>query len=548
MSYQDDKELNDIIAEAMKKRNDLQGLHSDSNHKASTVELLSSAQSGLHISGNSDRQQNADAPLTFSGASSSYSRQSAPRQASSSGPQRQTKSAGAARQTPSSGIPQRRTAPTGRQQPHSGERTGSSQNVKKAPQPQNRPDTSKRPPRSASYADMSRSNEGRTQRAAHNAKKPSHSPKSGNNNNKGSKKGGAKEEIKRWSLKKKIIAVLLILLIILVILGTIAFVFIMTKLDMVNTVDRGYDNSIYNSIESDSDLDPTLPNSPSSDIDALNSQIDNIINNSTPIKFSDDVYNILLIGTDARNTTERGRSDSMILVSLNKKTKTIVLTSIMRDIWISIPGKSNGRINSAYAWGGADLLIQTIESHFKVRIDKFVRVNFFSFEEVIDSVGGVEITVSDAEAKGMEGALRELNKLEGVDPTTDFLGHGGTYILNGKQALAYARLRYVGNADFERTERQRRVLEQILKRAKGLSMLELNDCLDTLLPLLTTDLTKGEMLGLIVDAPTYLGYDIVQQRIPADGMFTDMTIGGAQVLGIDFEKTTEYMIETIYSE
>ena len=352
--------------------------------------------------------------------------------------------------------------------------------------------------------------------------------------------GGKRQAKKKWTTKKKVLLVLLIILLIIMIAIAAVGIYIMTKLDKVNVVDRTYDNSIYDSIE----IDPgeyvqpngsSVPDSPDSVIDELQSQIDSNVQSSTPIRFSDDVLNILLIGTDARTHDYRGRSDSMILVSIHKETKQIVMTSIMRDIYIMIPGIGYSKLNHSYAWGGADLLIQTIESNFKIRIDKFVQVDFLSFESVIDAVGGVDMYINAA----------EMETLKDVIPNN----HGeGMYHLNGKQALRFARIRYVGNADFERTQRQRRVLQEILKKAQDLSIFELNDLLDTMLPLLTTDMSKGEMLDLIMHSVSYLGYERVEQRVPADGMWWSVWVDGMDCLGIDFNDSIKKMQGVIYGD
>ena len=364
-----------------------------------------------------------------------------------------------------------------------------------------------------------------------------------------------KKEKKKWSLRKKVIVGILIFLAVLLLLAGGALIFIMTKLDKMNLVDREYDNSVYESIyEEPPEVENpnSEPDSPKEEIDSLedeiNKNLEELKQQATELKFPDEVLNVLLIGTDARTSDYRGRSDSMILVSINKKTEEIVMTSIMRDIYLSIPGKYNNRINAAYAFGGADLLIQTIEQNFGIRIDKFVQVDFTSFVKVVDAVGGVEIEVKDNEISTLNSYLKEINALNGFDIEDGKLEKGGKYKLNGRQALAYSRIRYVGNADFERTQRQRRVLEEIFKSAKGLSVFELSDSLDVILPLITTDFTKGELLDLILDSVSYLSYDRTELRIPADGYFWNMRINGMAVLGIDFEQNRQIMIDKIYGK
>lgn len=245
---------------------------------------------------------------------------------------------------------------------------------------------------------------------------------------------------------------------------------------------------------------------------------------------SDKVMNILLIGTDGRKTTERGRSDSMILVSVNKVTKKIYLTSLMRDILVDIPGVTkNNRLNASYSFGGPDLLMATIEQNFRVKVDKYVSINFESFKTVVDYLGGIEITVTDSEAKRIEG-----------------LEKGGTYVLNGDQALAYSRIRKIGG-DFERTNRQRKVLGIIIERCKKLNVFQLMDIMDFVLPQVKTNMPQTEIFNHVMSAPTYTSYEVVSQRIPCDGSWKYLTVRGMAVIGINFGTNFDYLKETVYS-
>jgi len=269
---------------------------------------------------------------------------------------------------------------------------------------------------------------------------------------------------------------------------------------------------------------------------------------SVPPMYDENVYNVLLIGTDSRNKTDRGRSDSMILMSINKKTEEIHMTSFMRDSYVAIPGKYNNRINAAYAYGGADLLMDTIELNYKIKIDKYVRVNFFSFMEVIDAVGGVTITVSDAEVKVMNNYIGELNTLLGKKSNDGKLSKGGTYNLTGKQALGYCRIRYVGNADFQRTQRQRDVLMKVLEKVKGMSISEMNDFLEIFLPKVTTNIPESEIFSLVMNALTYTKYPVYQHRIPADGTWWNLRVRGMAVLGMNFDKNINMLKQEIYNK
>jgi LCP family protein required for cell wall assembly len=268
--------------------------------------------------------------------------------------------------------------------------------------------------------------------------------------------------------------------------------------------------------------------------------------NQIPILQDEDVFNVLLIGSDTRTSGGNGRSDAMIVVSINKRTKTITATSILRDIYLQIPGKKNNRINAAYALGGADLLMDTIEQNFKMPIDRYASVDFFAFVDIVDAVGGVTIEVTEKEIPVINRYVAEMNQLTGVEESLDQLTTPGIQTLNGKQALGYARNRYVGNNDFERTARQRRVLEQIFTGAKDLNIIELNNLMKKILPQVTTNLKKGEIFSLILSMPSYIGYDLQQWSIPVQGSYSNMRIHGAAVLGIDFDKNIDEIIKRIY--
>ena len=354
---------------------------------------------------------------------------------------------------------------------------------------------------------------------------------------------------KKKKMKKGVKIALIVVIVILSILILLAGAFVAIVFHYINKIDivpHQENYEIVDVIPPDDDV-TDAPDSPPEVIEKVEEEIEeNINNNDTPVSKDDDVYNVLLIGTDSRNNNERGRSDSMILVSINKKTEEIHMTSFMRDAYVSIPGKYNNRINAAYAYGGPQLLMDTIEQNFKVKVDKYVRVNFFSFMEVIDAVGGVTITVSDAEVEVMNNYISEINGLLGKNRDDGKLSKGGTYNLTGKQALGYCRIRYVGNADFQRTQRQRDVLMKVLEKAKTLSISELDNFLDVLLPKLTTNIQSDEIFSLILSSPKYFGYDVYQHRVPADNTFSYMTVRGMSVLGIDFEKNINMIKEEIY--
>lgn len=249
---------------------------------------------------------------------------------------------------------------------------------------------------------------------------------------------------------------------------------------------------------------------------------DNVIwSDGNPLGLTGNVTNILLIGQDAREGESRGRSDSIILCSINRTSGKICMVSFLRDLYVQIPGYQDNRINAAYAFGGANLLDQTIEQNFGLTIDANIEIDFNGFEAVIDALGGVDITLTDAEYEyfhqnGQTYAVRGENHL------------------NGEQALFYARIRYL-DSDFGRTNRQRTVLLSVFNKLRTASLSELLSLADTLLPLMTVDLSNTEMLGYLASFYPLLGRGEVEAfAVPADGMYTYASIRGMSVIVPDF--------------
>lgn len=302
------------------------------------------------------------------------------------------------------------------------------------------------------------------------------------------------------------------------------------------------------SLSEDDMPDEDLPDSTEDEIDALEQSIRiNMENQAEELMENKKVFNILLIGCDAREEGGRGRSDSIILISINKESEQLIATSIMRDIYVEIPGHGNNRINAAYAYGGADLLVETVEKNFKIQIDRYASVDFFVFMDIVDQMGGVDLEISDEEFLVANAYINELNVLLDEPYGTDWLPGGGPHHLNGKQALGYSRIRYVGDADFERTKRQRTVLEQIFNKVKDYNLIELNSLLNIILPEITTDLTEGEAITLALSMNAYKKYDLKQYRLPYDGTWRDMRIKGMSVLGIDFETNIRNLKRDLYA-
>ena len=259
------------------------------------------------------------------------------------------------------------------------------------------------------------------------------------------------------------------------------------------------------------------------------------------------VTNILLIGCDSRRDDDAGRTDTMILLSINSSSKEVTLTSLMRDCYVEIPGRGWDKLNAAYTYGGTDLLMDTVAQNFGVRVDRYVFVSFFSFIKIVDAAGGLDLDMSDEEALGMTDPMAEQNKYLKNEKGTDYLTAGGSPLhVNGNQALAYARLRYVGNADFERTDRQRIVINKLVEKAKTLSLSELDSFLKISCRELTTNMSKGEMYLMFYQLLFAARYERSELRIPPEGAYYYGTHDGQSTLDLDLDACKKAIKDKVY--
>lgn len=319
------------------------------------------------------------------------------------------------------------------------------------------------------------------------------------------------------------------------------------KMNIVSNTDKSEVIGTLDPSELDEvDVSAGAINASKEEVNTLEEQIrNNMEANSIAIKSDKDVLNILLIGSDTRTTGKSGRSDAMIVVSVNKNTKKIVATSLLRDIYLQIPGASNNRINAAFAYGGADLLMETIKNNFKIDIDRYVSIDFYAFMKVVDIVGGVNVKVTDKDVPIMNKYIQGQNNLTGVAMNKDLIEGAGNLDLNGAQTLAYVRNRYIG-MDFARTSKQREVLEKVFHKVKKCNIIELNKILNSVLPEVTTNLTEGEIFSFILNVPSYRKYDLEQWSVPAEGTYKFLRIRGMDVIGIDFDENINKLQSKIY--
>lgn len=250
------------------------------------------------------------------------------------------------------------------------------------------------------------------------------------------------------------------------------------------------------------------------------------------IATSENLVNILLIGADYQSG-DIARSDSMILCTFNKTKNTITMTSFLRDLYVYIPGYGSMRINTAYALGGMDLLKETLEYNFGVEVDGAVEIDFSHFKKLIDLLGGVELDVSPSEADFIN--LKNKDRLK-----------AGVQVLNGAQALWYSRFRGDATGDFGRTDRQREVLSILIERYRDVSLTELLSMLDDILPMVTTNMEKTEILSYVSGLfPMLMEAEIGTQRIPAEGGYYMTRIDGKSVLVPDMDFNMDILKDTL---
>ena len=262
---------------------------------------------------------------------------------------------------------------------------------------------------------------------------------------------------------------------------------------------------------------------------------------------SGDWLNILLLGTDARGSTKYMRTDTMIVLSINSITKQIKLASVMRDIWVQIPGYGGQKLNAACVYGGPELTLRMINEYFGLNIEKYALVNMQCLVQIVDTLGGIELDVTPAES----GAIRRLNnssvgaKDGSGKYVSDAVPSGEQVLLNGKQVLAYSRIRK-SDSDYARTSRQRNVLVAIAKKLQNVSLLRLTSIVTTMLQYVETNLGFNEIMDIAgVCMKTDLN-SLAEFRIPADGTYDSGMYGTTWCIKPDFEANKTALHEFIY--
>lgn len=260
---------------------------------------------------------------------------------------------------------------------------------------------------------------------------------------------------------------------------------------------------------------------------------------------SDEIVNIALFGIDSRNknSSSNSRSDSIMIVSIDKKHNKIKLSSILRDTYANISGRGYDKINHAYAFGGPELAIKTINQNFGLDITDFVTVDFFGLEKIIDTLGGVTVTVKSNEINELNKYIKEVANIEGKTPT--LITSAGTQTLNGMQAVSYGRIRKVGNGDYERTDRQRTIIISMIEKLKDAGLNDSIKLATQCSSFVTTSFTMAEGVKIATDILQDMNdFTIEQQRFPQNG--EGKTIDGIWYMVADLDTEKKLLQNFIY--
>lgn len=266
-------------------------------------------------------------------------------------------------------------------------------------------------------------------------------------------------------------------------------------------------------------------------------------------KESNMIENILLIGLDGTNDKNPKRSDTMIILTIDKLNKSLKLTSLARDTLVKIPGRGEEKLTHAYAYGKEELLIQTINENFDLDIKEYAVVNFKSFIDIVDIIGGVDIDVGEKEIDHLNEVIKSCYGISNDNITNiEYIANSGKHNLNGYQALAYARIRKLDTI-YKRDERQREILTNIAYKLSNVSISKYPQIAKSILRHVKVNIAFNKIIDLAFTAHQLASYDISQLEFPVSKYREEGRIGenGAYVVKWNKNKNIELLHQFIYS-
>lgn len=326
------------------------------------------------------------------------------------------------------------------------------------------------------------------------------------------RKGGKKRSVKKKK-KRGLIVVIEIFVILMVLLGF----YVISKLDQLQHPDMGDDDT---------------------------SSVNETIEEDTVATMSG-YTTIALFGLDTRESGQLGkgnRSDTIIIASINNDTGEVRLASVFRDTYLDMTTGKFNKANAAYSTGGPDQAIKMLNKNLDLTIDKYVSVDFAALTDVVDLMGGIDIDVDESEIDHLNNYLVETSKVTGVSSTP--LTKTGLQTLDGVQATSYCRIRYTAGDDFKRTERQREVIQELVRKAKTMDISKINDIINAVFPKIATNYTNKELLEM---APQMIGYEIADTAgFPFDRETGTISGRGSCVIPVNLAENVRQLHEFLY--
>lgn len=263
------------------------------------------------------------------------------------------------------------------------------------------------------------------------------------------------------------------------------------------------------------------------------------------LEVMEEYTNIALFGLDTRQAGSLGkgnRSDTIMVASINNDTKDVKIVSIYRDSYLNLANDKYRKCNEAYSVGGPEQAVAMLNMNLDLKIDHYMSVDFLAVSEVVDLLGGIEIDVDEYEIEHLNNYTVETSKVTGKK--TQKLTKTGLQNLDGVQATSYCRIRYTAGDDFKRTERQREVLETIAKKAKTMSVSQLDEIIKKVFPMCATNMTVDQLLAIAADG---LSYNIVgTSGFPFDVVTDSVGSAGSCVVPVDMEKNVSQLHKYLY--
>ncbi len=257
------------------------------------------------------------------------------------------------------------------------------------------------------------------------------------------------------------------------------------------------------------------------------------------------ITNIALFGVDARDYSENTRSDAIMILTVDQQHGKIKLSTLMRDTLVSVPGYGDMKLTESYAYGGPELTVRTINENFDMDIKEYATVTFKAMAAIIDAAGGVEVDISERERVSANGSVWEQWDACGMD--ADYIAEAGLQTLSGTQAVAYARIRHVGNADYQRTSRQRTVLtgliHQLLTHPQKIpgTLMTAEDVVDT-------SLSQTDILSLMPILLRGIHVDSARFPLNADIVSDSYYVGNSACIYADMDATVSALHGFIYDD